>query len=435
MSWLAHAAVIACTLRVRPFRGRFEECCAMQIRPIAREEYARRRGRVLRALRGAAAVVFAGEGEHPIVGSWRPDLHFSYLTGIEDEPGAAVFFDPKADNPKRRCVLLLRPLDSESARWDGYREEICAGLRERTGFETVMRTPVLGRLLTQAARRCGRLACLHPLASHTAPVSPDLQVFRKVAERIPGVVIEDRSDLLAGMRAVKSPSELALMRAAVRATAAGFDAALRFIRPGVSEWQIRHLLERTYIDYGAEGVAYNTIVGSGVNATVLHYNKNTGMVGGDDVIVIDSGAQVRGYAADITRAFPASGRFTADQREVYETVLRAQEAAIRAAKPGATIWDVDGAARDVIERAGYGDAYIHGIGHHLGLHVHDVMPDGALAPGMVITVEPGIYLPERPIGVRIEDDVLITRRGNENLTRAVPKSVKEIEAVMSSARR
>jgi Xaa-Pro aminopeptidase len=150
-----------------------------------------------------------------------------------------------------------------------------------------------------------------------------------------------------------------------------------------------------------------------------------------DLIVIDSAARFAGYAADVTRTLPVSGKFTPEQREVYETVLRAELAAIKALRPGVTHTDVDAAARDVIERAGHGDAFIHNVGHQLGLDVHDVTPDGPLVEGMVVTIEPGIYLPDRKLGVRIEDDVLITKDGAIVLTDMIPKTIEDIERAMA----
>jgi len=253
-----------------------------------------------------------------------------------------------------------------------------------------------------------------------------------VAERVPGVTIEDRSGLLPGMRSIKSREELGLMRRAIAATAAGYEAAMRMIRPGIGEREIDFTLEQAYRQNGAEELAYNSIVGSGLRGTVLHYMENNQMTEAGDLLVIDSGASFRGYAADVTRTFPVSGRFTDEQRDVYEVVLRSQLAAIKASRPGATLIDADNAARNVIEKAGFGDAFIHGIGHQLGLEVHDVAPDGPLRPGMIVTIEPGVYFPDRKMGIRIEDDVLITAKGNENLTRQIPKTVTEIEAAMGS---
>jgi Xaa-Pro aminopeptidase len=393
-------------------------------------EYQERRATVLKALKGAAAVVFAGEGGPPLVGKWRPDAHFLYLTGLANEAGAAVLFAPTAESPKNRCVLFLRPLNPERERWDGYREQIGAALKERTGFRAVLRSDSLPAALTGAARHGKRLACLHPFSVYPAAVSPDLAAFGKVTERVPGVKVEDRTNLLPLLRAMKSPAELRLMRKAIAVTAAGYAAAMKAIRPGVSEDRIAQVLERTYREEGARGVAFNTIAGSGLSTTVLHYMDNSAVLRRGDLLLIDSGAEYCGYAADVTRTYPVSGRFTPEQREVYQVVLRAQSAAIKAARVGATMSAVDDAARKVIERAGYGDAFIHGIGHQLGIQVHDATPDGPLKAGMVVTVEPGVYLPERRLGVRIEDDVLIKRKGNEVLTDAIPKTVAEVEAAL-----
>lgn len=398
---------------------------------ISIEEYAERRQRVMKALSGSVGIVFSGDGPGPAIGKFRSDSSFTYLTGMDSELGGAVLFDPTAEDPKRRIVLLLKSIDPEMDRWDGYREMIGEPLRQRTGFATVMRTTMLPRLLGTAARRARKLACLHPFVSHTASgVSPDLAVFRKLQEKIPGVSVEDRTMLLPELRAVKSAAEVELMKRAAAATAMGYRQAFGVLRPGVGEREVQHAMERAYIDAGAEGVAYGSIVGSGLNGTVLHYHDNNAECREGELLVIDSGAQFCGYACDVTRTLPVNGKFTKEQRDLYNVVLKSQLAAIKAAKPGALMWEVDKAARDVIEKAGFGDAYIHGIGHQLGLEVHDVTPDGALKPGMVITIEPGVYLPDRKVGIRIEDDILITKSGNTNLTASIPKSIEDIEAAM-----
>jgi Xaa-Pro aminopeptidase len=406
-------------------------------------EYAQRREQVLKLLKGgggagggggggaAAAVIFAGDLAPGATAAKRPDLNFLYLTGIETEGGAAILFDPSQPNPKRRIALFLRPLNPEADRWDGYRDEISSHLRSTTGFDFVGRTTMLPMFLAGAARRLKRLASLHSLASHTAEVSPDLAVFRKVSERVPGTAIEDRSMLLPTMRSVKSAAEINLMKRAAEATAAGYTAAMKAIRPGVTEAQVQRAMEAAFIENGAEGTAYGSIVGGGVNATVLHYERNSQPLEDGEVLLIDAGAQVAGYACDVTRAFPVSGKFTPEQRALYEVVLKAELAAIRAARPGKYLWQVDEAAREVIDAAGYADFFPHGTSHHLGLHVHDADPDAPLAAGMVITIEPGVYLPEKKLGIRIEDDVLITRDGPPKvLTAEIPKTVEEIERGM-----
>jgi len=401
---------------------------------IELQEYAQRRASVLEQLEGAAAVVLAGSGAPPLVGRWRADSNFVYLTGIRDEPEALVLFDPTHPEPKRRVVLFLKPRNPEMEDWDGRREPIAAALREKTGFETVLRTTHLPRALSDAARRAGAVACLHPPASYAQPVSADLALYRKLAERIPGLSIRERSQILPSMRAVKSEAERGLMRRAIEATLEGYRALGAALQPGVGERDLQRAFVRGIQDAGADGFAYNPIVGAGPNATVLHYIANDATVGEDQLLVIDAGAEVEGYAADITRTFPSSGKFTARQREIYGIVLEAQQAAIEAVGPGATIWDADRAAREVIDKAGFGDHFIHGIGHQLGIEVHDATPDGALRAGHVITIEPGVYLPEEGLGVRIEDDILVTPEGNTNLSAAIPNRLDEVEMFLAAAR-
>jgi Xaa-Pro aminopeptidase len=393
------------------------------------QEYAARRAAVLEALEGAAGVVLAGPASSSIEDRRYVDASFRYLTGLDHEGGAAVLFDPSAEDPARRITLFLQPRDIEMERWDGAREPLDSALKTKTGFTSLRRTRSLPDFLTDAARRTKRLACLHPFASYVADVSPDLDIFHKITQRVPGVNVEDRTQLLPSLRAVKSHAELALIERAVVATAAGFEACLRALKPGVREKDLANLLLATYHAHDSEP-AYEFIVGTGLNGTVLHYVDNIAACADGELVVMDCAAAYGGYASDVTRTFPVSGTFSAEQREIYELVLEAELAGIEAAAPGATYTEIDEAARAVIEKAGYGDAFIHGTSHPIGIEVHDVTPDGPLGPGMVITVEPGIYLPDRGFGVRIEDDVLITESGRRNLTSAIPKSVDAIEKAM-----
>ena len=397
---------------------------------IGTAEYASRRARVLDALDGAVGLVYAGDGAAPLLGRWTPAAHFAYLTGITDEPGAVLMFDPRSEDARRRVILFLRSSDPELEAWDGLRERIGSSLRIRYGIETVMRLRMLPRMLTSAARRRKRLACLHGVSLPDAPVSPDLAMFRRIGERAVGVSIEDRTELLPAMRSVKSRDEVVCIERAASASAAGYRAALRVIRPGAGEDDVARALVRGFQDAGGDGVGYNPIVGSGLNSTVLHYMDNRQELVSGDVLLIDAASSWRGYCADITRTYPVDGRFTKRQREIYELVLEAQMAAIDAVRPGAGVWDVDRAARKVIDKAGFADAFMHGTGHHLGMEVHDAEPDGVLAPGNVITIEPGVYLPDERLGVRIEDDILVTEKGRRNLTESVTKDAKEIERLM-----
>ena len=393
--------------------------------------YANRREHVLKTLKDSVALVFAGDMDASIHGEFRSHAHFQYLTGIVDEPGAVLLFDPLNPVESRRVILFLKPLNPELEKWDGFREEISSKLKAKYGVGTIMRTTAFARFLLEATKRAKRFALLHPLAAHTAPVSPDLDVFRRSAERIPGSSVVDHTQLLAVMRAAKCPYEIGLMQRAADITAKGYEAVLSGLKPGINEFDVQELAEHGYRANGSRKPAYTTIAGGAFNATVLHYHGNREPLRDGDVILLDSGAEFMGYACDVTRTFPVGGKFTARQREIYEIVLEAQLAAIAATKAGTTFAAIDKAARDVITKAGYGDAFFHGCGHHLGLEVHDITPEGPIPENAVITIEPGIYLPDEKFGVRIEDDILVTKKaGGVNLTAAIPKTVADIERAM-----
>ena len=246
---------------------------------------------------------------------------------------------------------------------------------------------------------------------------------------------------------VKSATEIKLIEKAVACSANAHRAAFGAVRPGLYEYEIAALMEYTYHKEGCLRPAYDSIVGSGFNSTVLHYDRNERRMGEGELVVMDVAGEYSGYAADITRTVPVSGKFSARQREIYEIVLAAQNAAIAAVKPGMTMGrgdnSVDKVARDYINSHGkdlkgepLGKYFIHGLGHHVGLRVHDANdPTRPLAAGMVITIEPGIYIPEESLGVRIEDMVLVTETGAKLLSSSLPRDAAEIERIMASAKK
>jgi Xaa-Pro aminopeptidase len=245
----------------------------------------------------------------------------------------------------------------------------------------------------------------------------------------------------------KSNSELELLRRAIAITIDGQKAAAGEIAADRFEYQVQAALEYQFRRHGATGPAFPSIVGSGVNSTVLHYDKNSRKMTTGDLVVVDVGAEFDEYAADLTRTFPVSGKFSPRQLEIYTIVLEAQEAALREIRPGVSIaksGPIHKAAYDFINTHGkdlkgqpLGQYFIHGTSHHLGLDVHDAEDENTrpLEPGMVITVEPGVYIPEECLGVRIEDDVLVTETGYEFLSRDLPRHAEEIEKIMVENRR
>ena len=395
------------------------------------KEFTARRDRLLKLLKNEVAVIHAGEAGDHLLGTWRPNPNFEYLTGVRDEPGAVLLLDPTAPIETHRAVLFLRPLDPELERWDGHRETICSQLRGAYGFQLIHRLPRLGLALGAAAKRTKRLACLQQFATVNQPPSADLALYQKLSERIPNLDINDRTDLLPKMRSTKSKAEQAMVKQACDITKIGFDEVLSSMRRGKNEFDVQETLEHAYRANGSRGPAYNTIVGGGFNGTVLHYTANDQELKKGDLVVIDSGADFGGYAADVTRTLPVGGIFTKRAKEIYSIVLKSLEAATKTAKAGCTFAQIDASARKIITNAGYGDHFIHGIGHHLGLEVHDATPPGPIKAGAIITIEPGIYIPKESLGVRIEDDILITKDGAVNLTKRIPKSIAAIERAMA----
>lgn len=398
--------------------------------PIALDEFKKRRQRLAKILKDRVGLVFAGEHSASLRGDWAPSVEFAYLTGVTDEPGAALLLDPSNPNPRRREVLLLRARDPEDEQWHGLREPLGPELRDRLGVGSVFRTNRLHWLLTEAASRVGTLATLHEPRPAPAGVNQDLAAFRLAAERVPGVRIESAWREFYQLIAAKSPAERRLVQGAIDATIAGVRAAARQIRPGASEAAVVRALEAAFAGHGGEGNAFNPIAGSGVNATVLHYGANNRTMRAGDLLVLDSGTTLGGYCADITRTFPVGGTFGSTQADAYDLVLRAMRAAIAACTPGTWMHDVDMAAREVIDKAGYAHAFYHGVGHHLGLSVHDADPRTPLAKNAIVTIEPGLYLPQENIGIRIEDDILVTAQGPKNLSAALPADRKGVEALM-----
>ena len=416
---------------------------------------ARRRARFFDAMgEGVALLCAAPEAAfgHDVHYRYRPDPDLLYLTGFAEPEAVAVL-----DADRRTFTLFVRPKDRTRETWEGLR----AGPEGAVRTFGADRAHPVGELPRRLPDLLRRSRVLHwALGQHPETdrlVAEILARFRgeaRHARRGP-VTVSDPTDLLHAMRLVKAPEEIALMEHAAAIAAAAHRDARRAARPGRFEYEIEAAVDRRFRAMGASGPAYPTIVASGENATILHYVENSRRLERDDLVLVDAGCEYRGYASDVTRTFPASGRFTRPQRTLYAAVLSAQRAAIAAVKPGAA-WDAPHeAARDVLLDAlldagllkGRRDALkrrnaaqrftLHHTSHWLGLDVHDRgrYRDArgrprALEPGMVLTVEPGLYVradePHVPkeyrgLGIRIEDDVLVTEKGARVLTEAAPK--------------
>jgi len=394
---------------------------------------------------------------------FRQDSDFYYLTGF-DEPDALAVVAPSREE---RFTLFVRPRDREKETWTGRRAGV-EGARERYGADAAF--PVeefqgkLAELLDGAETLYYRLGGGHPELDQT--VIRQLARMRALGWRKarPPQTITDPGVLLDEMRLFKTDDEIALMERAADIAAEAHREAMRAARPGMREYEIEALIEYVFRRSGAAGPAYNSIVGSGANATILHYVNNDAELRDGDLILIDAGAEYRGFASDITRTFPVNGRFNDAQRELYQLVLDCQQECVSMVRPGVNLEELHkrsveiltegmvrlgllkGEPEKLIEEGEYKKFYMHRLGHYLGMDVHDVgayhRGDGPrpLDAGMVITIEPGIYVAEdaedipdkfRGLGVRIEDDVLVTPEGFRVLTDKVPKQIEEIEALMT----
>jgi len=432
------------------------------------DPFRRRRERFLEGIGSGVAVLCSApeliksrDTEVP----YRQDSDFFYLTGFT-EPGVAVLTPHDGDHT---FTLFVRPRDPERETWDGPRAGV-EGAVERFGAD--------------AAYPLDELAAkLKPLLAPASAIWYALGSDEDMDRRLTGWIREwryrstragkgpldvlDPAGVLDAMRLVKEPGEVERIRAACRLSADAHLAAMRAVHPGIGEWELANVVNGVIFAAGPDCTpAYPTIVGSGANATVLHYTLNHRRAEAGDLVLLDAGAERAMYCGDITRTFPVSGRFTAPQRAVYDAVLRAEEAAIAMVRPGVTIAEIHDATRAVLaremvelglltgdpEELAKGDElkryFMHQTSHWLGLDVHDAgdyrVRGGdwvPLRPGMVFTVEPGLYVPAdaedappelRGIGVRIEDDVLVTEDGYELLTRDVPVDPDEIERLVGS---
>jgi Xaa-Pro aminopeptidase len=377
-------------------------------------------------------LVFAGEEHEGSRFEVNPD--FYYLTGLDDEPGAILILAPA--EKRRKEMLLLKPRNPEEERWEGERLPLGGELRRKTGFKYIRRTDELPRWLNRFLNNCDTLGVLSRPAGYTSPVPEDLKILGELQSRWLGKTLKDCSRLITEMRLIKSQSELDLMTKAIRITEAGLKNVFANIRPGMSEEEVEIMFENYCQENGTKYLAFSSIVGSGHSSTVLHYTRNTAEIKEGDVVILDLGAEYEHYAADVTRTIPVSGKFSARQKEIYEIVWKAQQEALKRLKPGVTIDDIYDAAYDVIDKAGYGDNFMHGLTHFIGLEVHDVgFYDDPLKPGMVISVEPGIYIPEEDLGVRIEDDVLITKNGYRILSNGIPSYPDELEKTIEELKK
>jgi Xaa-Pro aminopeptidase len=407
---------------------------------ISPSEYAGRRARLAAIADTDAAIVFRAADFRVRSGDvsyrYRQESNLLYLTGIA-EPNVTLIVDPRTVTVDGQAWTMLLFAPAARAR------EIKAS----------------GSFPDGTVLDANRFEDIFPLVAgsvrslYLSPLDPgfvndwlnnkalflDQEARQRLREKYPSLRIRNAGPLVAGLRECKSAAELDLIRSAIRMTGDGIRHAMAVCKPGAKEFELQAAVEYEMFRQGADYTSFPSIIGSGPNSVIPHYDENRREMRTGDVVVLDVGAEYDGYAADVTRTLPVSGSFTEAERKVYSTVLRAQEETIRLIRPGVHWSALEAKAREVLSAGGFGRYMPHGVSHHVGIDVHDAGSYDTLKAGMVITVEPGIYVPGtdtalapafRGFGVRIEDDVLVTRDGSEVLSSGIPKDIETIEKLV-----
>lgn len=397
------------------------------------------------------------------------DPDFYYLTGFP-EPDAIAVINPS--DKKNPFTLFVRPRDPLMETWYGRREGV-EGAKKNYGADKAFPIERFAKELPKLLN--GNEKLYYRFGRDNALDQTILQYlsgqrYRRLKTAYPPHTIIDPTLILGEMRLHKDEEEVEYMQKAGDIAAEAHILAMQQCKPGMNEAQIESIIEHHFRMSGASGAAYNSIIGGGDNATILHYVENNMSLKDGDLLLVDAGCNYKGYASDITRTFPVNGRFTKAQREVYDIVLEVQLECLAATKKGNTVKQrqelsielltegmkklklLKGDTKKLIKKKAYEKYYMHGVGHYLGLDVHDAgryfteqkaKNSRPFAPGMVLTVEPGLYIPPddkdapakyRGIGIRIEDDILVTEDGNHNLTAKVPKDAEAIEEIMNAGK-
>jgi len=422
----------------------------------ANADYHARRQALSKKTDGGAVLLFApmeAEGPNAVYG-FRQDDNFFYLTGWT-EPGAALLSasavaatDKEPARPYTE-ILFLAANNSVEEKWTGPKlNPASPDASKITGFDHV---EVIDKLRDEVARLLptGRSTVYSDLPDYgeTSASTNGLDWLKRANAFIGFASFKNVKPLVSSLRTVKDSAEIERIRKATDATVAAQLAAMRALKPGITEREVSALLQYEWGKRGCERPAYSPIVGSGFNSTVLHYSEDSGTVQAGDVVVIDAAGEYSMYASDVTRTLPANGKFTARQREIYDIVLGASQAALAAFQSGTSTLRREGAnslykvAYDYINTHGkdlHGEAlgkyFIHGLGHYVGLAVHDDNDYSVpLGPGAVFTIEPGIYIPEETLGVRIEDTLYVDGTGKlVNLSAALPHAAEDVERAMAA---
>jgi len=419
---------------------------------IEKPDYKVRRDKLCSLIPDGVAIIINSPTTEVDFGLPRPNEDFFYLTGV-DVPDAKLILVPekvakKCANPEYwKTTLYLPSRDWRKGVWDDPQLFPGEEAEKETGMEN---TADLSTFYTAVSRLSNITDVVYcPLGTRVTSaqnLTPESQFVQSIEHLLPGARIKDLSLVLGDLRWVKTPKEIDIMRNACAITLEAFQEAARITKPGVYEYEIEAMVKYIFRKNGSQGAAF-TVIGSGPNSVILHHSLNDRLMKEGELVVIDIGTIYKAISTDLTRTIPVSGSYSPEQKKIYGIVLDAQKKAISMVRPGVTLAELHQAAMDVIAKAGYGKYFIHFLSHtlnggspnkpaSLGLstkwvpNATNLVADKPLVPGNMLTIEPGIYIPEKNLGIRIEDDILVTKDGCEILTKDAPREIEEIEKLM-----
>ena len=427
----------------------------MRVPPAAPSLFINNRARLTELLENGTLAVITSNLESPTNADechpYRQNSNLYYLTGIAQNHTSLILF-PTAANPDNREILFIQESDPMTVIWEGRKLSIDEA-RERTGIQNIKFSSAFEDTLRQLGIEANTIALEtneHSRLSSNLPTGN--QILREnVRNWFPLHNLSRLSPILTDLRMIKSDEEISQIKKAWEITEAGFRRVLEFVKPGVSEWEIEAEYIHEFTRHGSAGFAYQPIIASGASACVLHYTENNQFCQDGDLLLMDVAAEWNGWRSDMTRTIPVNGKFTDRQRDVYNAVLSVMEEAKRLLRPGVSIKEyqkrvqkfmgqelvkLDLISQEELDSDDWLTAvrkyFMHGTSHHIGLDVHDVTaPNCVVAEGMVFTIEPGIYITEENLGIRLEDNVIVGKSENINLSEHVPLKIAEIESIMS----
>lgn len=415
---------------------------------IPLKEFQQRRTELMTRLETGMVILFA-RADSPPATRFRQDNDFYYLTGCEDK-NAIVVLVPKLD----QAVLFLPSQTERETQFDGKNLLNIPGADKKWGFAKIYPVAYFNEFMARSVRLADGIfhvrlspgdgvsfarretalsAARRARNPYNNQITLDQYRIKKMKEKFPEIEMKDVTPLIDRMRVIKSPAEIEILRRNGKISAKAIKMAMKATKPGVYEYELEGVVMGEILRNGCNGPAYPPIIGSGPNSCVYHYSRSSRRMNAGEVILMDFGGDLSHLCMDITRTWPVSGKFTPEQRKVYQAVLAVQKESIRFYKPGITSRDVEKHVADLLKQKGIDPMGLRGgIHHFVGMSTHDVGPRGVvLEEGMVFTFEPALYFPEKNLGIRIEDTILITRDGHEVLSRDVPKEIDEIEALMA----